>query len=68
LADALAVQQQLGDRPAQARVACLLGEVHRATGREQTALRYFHRSLSTWRRLGVRDQAELVGAKIRSPG
>ncbi|MFP8883699.1 AfsR/SARP family transcriptional regulator [Streptomyces mangrovi] len=67
LVDALAVQRQLGDRRAEARVACLLGELHRATGREQTARRYFHRSLSTWRRLQVCDQAELVDAKLRSP-
>jgi tetratricopeptide (TPR) repeat protein len=66
LVDALAVQQQLGDRRAEASVACLLGELHHATGREQTARRYFHRSLSTWRRLEVRDQAELVDAKLRS--
>lgn len=66
LVDALAVQQQLGDRRAEARVACLLGELHHATGRKQTARRYFHRSLSTWRRLEVREQAELVGAKLRS--
>lgn len=65
LVDALAVQQQLGDRRAEARVACLLGELHHATGREQTARRYFHRSLSTWRRLKARDQAELVDAKLR---
>ncbi|MGY1454556.1 BTAD domain-containing putative transcriptional regulator [Streptomyces sp. SS8] len=67
LVDALAVQRQLGDRRAEARVACLLGELHRATGREQTARRYFHRSLSTWRRLQACDQAELVDAKLRSP-
>jgi DNA-binding SARP family transcriptional activator len=66
LIGALAVQQQLGDRRAEARVACLLGELHHATGRKQTARRYFHRSLSTWRRLEVRDQAELVDAKLRS--
>ncbi len=66
LVDALAVQQQLGDRRAEARVACLLGELHHANGRKQTALRYFHRSLSTWRRLEARDQAELVYAKLRS--
>ncbi|MCT2591025.1 tetratricopeptide repeat protein [Streptomyces sp. N2-109] len=66
LVGALAVQQQLGDRRAEARVACLLGELHHATGRHQTARRYFHRSLSTWRRLEVPDQAELVGAKLRS--
>ncbi|WP_255953821.1 AfsR/SARP family transcriptional regulator [Streptomyces odontomachi] len=66
LADALAVQQQLGDRRAQARVACLLGELHHATGRNQTARRYFDRSLSTWRRLDAGDQAELVDAKLRS--
>jgi tetratricopeptide (TPR) repeat protein len=66
LVGALAVHRQLGDRRAEARVACLLGELHRATGREQTARRYFHRSLSTWRRLEVRDQAELVDAKLRS--
>ncbi|MFE3247197.1 BTAD domain-containing putative transcriptional regulator [Streptomyces sp. NPDC059209] len=65
LVDALAVQQQLGDRRAEARVACLLGELHHATGREQTARRYFHRSLSTWRRLDAREQAELVDAKLR---
>jgi DNA-binding SARP family transcriptional activator/tetratricopeptide (TPR) repeat protein len=66
LVDALAVQQQLGDRRAQARVACLLGELHQATGREQTARRYFYRSLSTWHRLEARDQAALVDAKLRS--
>ena len=66
LSDALAVQRQLGDRRAEARVACLLGEVHHATGRKQTARRYFHRSLSTWRRLGAGDQARLVDAKLRS--
>jgi tetratricopeptide (TPR) repeat protein len=66
LVDALDVQQQLGDRRAEARVACLLGELHRAKGRKQTARRYFHRSLSTWRRLEDRDQAELVDAKLRS--
>ncbi len=66
LTGALAVQQQLGDRRAEARVACLLGELHHATGREQTARRYFHRSLSTWRRLDAPDQAELVDAKLRS--
>ncbi|SCK47597.1 DNA-binding transcriptional activator of the SARP family [Streptomyces sp. WMMB 714] len=66
LTGALAVQQQLGDRRAEARVACLLGELHHATGRDQTARRYFHRSLSTWRRLDARDQAELVDAKLRS--
>ncbi|MDG9717024.1 BTAD domain-containing putative transcriptional regulator [Streptomyces sp. DH24] len=66
LVGALAVQQQLGDRRAEARVACLLGELHHATGRKQTARRYFHRSLSAWRRLDVRDQAELVDAKLRS--
>ncbi|AXK31296.1 transcriptional regulator [Streptomyces armeniacus] len=66
LVDALAVQQQLGDRRAEASVACLLGELHRTTGREHTARRYFHRSLSTWRRLEVRDQAELVHAKLRA--
>jgi len=66
LIGALAVQQQLGDRRAEARVACLLGELHHATGRKQTAKRYFHRSLSTWRRLEARDQAELVDAKLRS--
>lgn len=65
LADALVVQQRLGDRRAEARVACLLGELHHATGRERTARRYFHRSLSTWRRLDARDQAELVDAKLR---
>ncbi|MET9442888.1 BTAD domain-containing putative transcriptional regulator [Streptomyces sp. NPDC006610] len=66
LVGALAVQQRLGDRRAQARVACLLGELHHATGREQTARRYFHRSLSAWRRLDVRAEAELVDAKLRS--
>jgi DNA-binding SARP family transcriptional activator/tetratricopeptide (TPR) repeat protein len=66
LIGALAVHRQLGDRRAEARVACLLGELHRATGREQTARRYFHRSLSTWRRLEVREQAELVDAKLRA--
>lgn len=66
LIGALAVQQQLGDRRAEARVACLLGELHHATGRKQTARRYFNRSLSTWRRLEARDQAELVDAKLRS--
>ena len=66
LVDALAVQQQLGDRRAEASIACLLGELHHATGREQTARRYFHRSLSTWRRLEARDQAERVDAKLRS--
>jgi DNA-binding SARP family transcriptional activator/tetratricopeptide (TPR) repeat protein len=66
LIGALAVHRELGDRRAEARVACLLGELHHATGREQTARRYFHRSLSTWRRLEVRDQAELVDAKLRS--
>lgn len=66
LVDALAVQQQLGDRRAEASVACLLGELHHATGREQTARRYFHRSLSTWRRLEARDQVALVDAKLRS--
>ncbi|WP_367123702.1 BTAD domain-containing putative transcriptional regulator [Streptomyces phytohabitans] len=66
LVDALAVQQQLGDRRAEASVACLLGELHSTTGREHTARRYFHRSLSTWRRLEVRDQAEAVHAKLRS--
>ncbi|RMI45216.1 AfsR/SARP family transcriptional regulator [Streptomyces triticirhizae] len=66
LVDALAAQRQLGDRRAEARVACLLGELHRATGREHTARRYFHRSLSAWRRLDVRDQAELVDAKLRA--
>jgi hypothetical protein len=60
------VQQQLGDRRAEARVACLLGELHHATGRKQTARRYFHRSLSTWRRLDARDQAALVDAKLKS--
>ncbi|MDG9703045.1 BTAD domain-containing putative transcriptional regulator [Streptomyces sp. DH37] len=67
LVDALAVQRQLGDRRAEARVACLLGELHRATGRERTARRYFHRSLSTWRRLDACEQADLVDAKLRSP-
>lgn len=66
LTGALAVQQQLGDRRAEARVACLLGELHHATGRKQTARRYFHRSLSTWRRLEARDQAEFVDAKLRA--
>ncbi|MCM2578601.1 AfsR/SARP family transcriptional regulator [Streptomyces meridianus] len=66
LVDALAVQQQLGDRRAEARVACLLGELHHATGRDRTARRYFHRSLSTWRRLEACGQAELVEAKLRS--
>ncbi|THA24718.1 tetratricopeptide repeat protein [Streptomyces sp. RKND-216] len=66
LVDALNVQRQLGDRRAEARVACLLGELHHATGRKQTARRYFHRSLSTWRRLEVREQAELVHAKLRA--
>ncbi|MFR9754654.1 BTAD domain-containing putative transcriptional regulator [Streptomyces sp. TR06-5] len=66
LAGALVVQRQLGDRRAEARVACLLGELHHATGRKQTARRYFHSSLSTWRRLEVRDQAELVNAKLLS--
>ncbi|MCF6521842.1 BTAD domain-containing putative transcriptional regulator [Streptomyces sp. JJ36] len=66
LVGALAVQQQLGDRRAEARVACLLGELHHETGRDRTARRYFHRSLSTWRRLDVRDQAALVDAKLRS--
>ncbi|KES08043.1 transcriptional regulator [Streptomyces toyocaensis] len=66
LVGALAVQQRLGDRRAEARVACLLGELHHATGRKQTARRYFHRSLSAYRRLDVRDQAELVDAKLRS--
>jgi DNA-binding SARP family transcriptional activator/tetratricopeptide (TPR) repeat protein len=66
LVDALAVQRQLGDRRAEARVACLLGELHHATGRDQAARRYFHSSLSAWRRLKARDQAELVDAKLRS--
>ncbi|MEU3449889.1 BTAD domain-containing putative transcriptional regulator [Streptomyces thermolilacinus] len=66
LTGALAVQRQLGDRRAEARVACLLGELHHATGRERTARRYFHRSLSAWRRLDARDQAELVDAKLRA--
>jgi tetratricopeptide (TPR) repeat protein len=66
LTGALEVQQRLGDRRAEARVACLLGELHHATGRNQTARQYFHRSLSTWRRLEARDQAELVDAKLRS--
>ena len=66
LIGALAVQQRLGDRRAEARVACLLGELHHAKGRKQTARHYFHRSLSTWRRLEARDQAELVDAKLRS--
>ncbi|MFW6689456.1 AfsR/SARP family transcriptional regulator [Streptomyces sp. MAR4 CNX-425] len=66
LADALAVQRQLGDRRAEASLACLLGELHRATGRVQTARDYFHRSLSTWRRLEVHDRAESVHAKLRS--
>lgn len=66
LADALAVQRQLGDRRAEASLACLLGELHHATGREQTARHYFHRSLSTWRRLEAHDRAELVHAKLRS--
>ncbi|MEU6733619.1 BTAD domain-containing putative transcriptional regulator [Streptomyces physcomitrii] len=66
LVGALVVQRQLGDRRAEARVACLLGELHHATGRKQTARRYFHRSLSTWRRLEARDQAALVDAKLRA--
>jgi DNA-binding SARP family transcriptional activator/tetratricopeptide (TPR) repeat protein len=66
LVDALAVQRQLGDRRAEARIACLLGELHHATGRDQAARRYFHRSLSAWRRLKAPDQAELVDAKLRS--
>lgn len=66
LVDALAVQQRLGDRRAEASVAFLLGKLHHATGREQTARRYFHRSLSTWSRLEARDQVELVDAKLRS--
>ncbi len=66
LADALAVQRQLGDRRAEASLACLLGELHRATGREQTARHYFHRSLSTWRRLEAHDRAESVHAKLRA--
>ncbi|MEO3841431.1 BTAD domain-containing putative transcriptional regulator [Streptomyces sp. B22F1] len=66
LADALAVQRQLGDRRAEASLACLLGELHRATGREQTARHYFHRSLSTWRRLEEHDRAEVVHAKLRT--
>ncbi|MET7367897.1 BTAD domain-containing putative transcriptional regulator [Streptomyces sp. NPDC005566] len=66
LIGALAVQQQLGDRRAEARVAGLLGELHDATGRKQTARQYFHRSLATWRRLGLSDEAGLVDAKLRS--
>jgi DNA-binding SARP family transcriptional activator/tetratricopeptide (TPR) repeat protein len=66
LVGALAVQQQLGDRRAEASVACLLGELHRTTGRKRTARRYFHRSLSAWRRLDARDEAESVDAKLRS--
>lgn len=66
LIGALAVQQQLGDRRAEARVAGLLGELHDATGRKQTARHYFHRSLATWRRLGLPDEAGLVDAKLRS--
>lgn len=66
LADALAVQRQLGDRRAEASLACLLGELHHATGRVQTARHYFHRSLSTWRRLEAHDRAESVHAKLRA--
>ncbi|MFI6611015.1 BTAD domain-containing putative transcriptional regulator [Streptomyces sp. NPDC050507] len=66
LTGALAVQQQLGDRRAEARVAGLLGELHDATGRKQTARHYFNRSLATWRRLGLPDEAGLVDAKLRS--
>ncbi|MBM7439029.1 BTAD domain-containing putative transcriptional regulator [Streptomyces sp. HB132] len=66
LIGALAVQQQLGDRRAEARVAGLLGELHDATGRKQTARHYFHRSLATWRRLGLPDEAGLVDGKLRS--
>ncbi|GAA2952553.1 BTAD domain-containing putative transcriptional regulator [Kitasatospora cinereorecta] len=66
LIGALAVQQQLGDRRAEARVAGLLGELHDATGRKQTARHYFHRSLATWRRLGLPDEAGRVDAKLRS--
>lgn len=66
LADALAVQRQLGDRRAEASLACLLGELHRATGRVQTARDYFHRSLSTWRRLEAHDRADVVHEKLRS--
>ncbi|MFE6183513.1 BTAD domain-containing putative transcriptional regulator [Streptomyces sp. NPDC056465] len=66
LVGALAVQQQLGDRRAEARVAGLLGELHDATGRKQTARHYFHRSLATWRRLDVPDEAGLVDAKLRA--
>ncbi|MFE3517133.1 BTAD domain-containing putative transcriptional regulator [Streptomyces sp. NPDC059166] len=66
LVGALAVQQQLGDRRAQARVAGLLGELHDATGRTQTARHYFHRSLATWRRLDVPDEAGLMDAKLRA--
>lgn len=66
LIGALAVQQQLGDRRAEARVAGLLGELHDATGRKQTARHYFNRSLATWRRLGLPDEAGLMDAKLRS--
>ncbi|MGW4232642.1 AfsR/SARP family transcriptional regulator [Streptomyces sp. NPDC004980] len=66
LIGALAVQQQLGDRRAEARVAGLLGELHDATGRKQTARHYFHRSLATWRRLGLPDEAGRMDAKLRS--
>ncbi|KPC84996.1 transcriptional regulator [Streptomyces sp. NRRL S-4] len=66
LVGALAVQQQLGDRRAEARVAGLLGELHDATGRKQTARHYFHRSLATWHRLGLPDEAGLVDARLRS--
>ncbi|MEU0129187.1 BTAD domain-containing putative transcriptional regulator [Streptomyces sp. NPDC006289] len=66
LIGALAVQQQLGDRRAEARVAGLLGELHDATGRKQTARHYFHRSLATWRRLGLPDEAGRVDARLRS--
>ncbi len=39
----------------------------RVRGDDAAALRgYFRRSLSTWRRLEVRDQAELVDAKLRA--
>ncbi|MFG2922331.1 BTAD domain-containing putative transcriptional regulator [Streptomyces sp. NPDC048305] len=66
LVGALAVQQQLGDRRAEARVAGLLGELHDATGRTQTARHYFHRSLATWRRLDVPDEAGLMDARLRA--
>ncbi|MBA0053170.1 AfsR/SARP family transcriptional regulator [Streptomyces sp. AJS327] len=66
LVGALAVQRQLGDRRAEARVAGLLGELHHRTGRKTAAQRYYHRSLSAWRRLEAPEQAELVDAKLRA--